>query len=189
MSNSTPSTAFNISSAVNLRADRYCVAETRDTCHHCRRATRLVAVVLGAGHEVLEWDDDAADGAGDDAADGADDMGTWEVAAQPAFLFHVAYLPEHVQRQLCGRSAYSLDRSAPDAESCWVNHCEHCGARFDDQDLYCEPGGAFCPASEAQARMIALRVVEEPIGVDAAGYAQEPEFFESMSRVDAMKQA
>lgn len=164
--------------AINLRADRYGVAQTTDTCRHCGQATRLVAVVLPAGHEVLEWDDDDVD-----------DMGTWQLAAQPAFLFHVAYLPEHVQRQMCAASAYAIERSAPDTESCWTNHCEHCGAHVDDQELFCEPGGAFCPASGAQARSIDVAVVDEPIGVDAAGYAPHPEFFDAMNGADAMSRA
>jgi hypothetical protein len=189
MPTSTSSTAFNISTAINLRADRYYIAEARGTCGHCRQATRLVAVVLPGGHEVLEWDDDAAEGAGDDAPDDAGEAGTWEAVARPAFLFHVAYLPEHVQRRLCAGSAYSPARSAPGDESCWVNHCEHCGAPFDDQELFCEPGGAFCPASDAEARSIDLSMVEEPIGVDAAGYAEQPQFFESMNGLDAMNRA
>jgi hypothetical protein len=204
MPTSTPSTAINISTTINLRADRYYIAQRRDTCRHCRQETRLVALVLPGGHEVLEWDDDAAECAGDDAPADAGEVGTWETSTQPAFLFHVAYLPEHVRRQLCARAAYAVARNAPGvecspgtgsspgddsssgAESCWVNHCEHCGAPFDDQDLYCEPGGAFCPATDAEARAIDLEPVDEPIGVDAAGYAEQPQFFESMHGVDAM---
>jgi len=163
------------STAINLRADRYCVAQTMDTCRHCGQATRVVAVVLPAGHEVLDWDDDDAD-----------DLGTWQPAAQPAFLFHVAYLPGHVQRRMCAQSAYAIERSVPGNESCWANHCEHCGAYVDDQELFCEPGGGFCPASEAQASLIDLEVVDEPIGVDAAGYAPQPEFFDAMNGADAM---
>jgi hypothetical protein len=194
MSNPTPSTAFNISSAINLRADSFCVATTLQTCRHCGHSTRLVAVVLPPGHEVLEWDDDAIDDEivddeiiddeiiDDHTESHADSAGTWQVAAQPAFLFHIAYLPEHVQRRMCAATAYSVERGAPADESCWANHCEHCGAYFDDQELFCEPGGAFCPASVADARSIELRTVDEPIGVDAAGYAQQPEFFDAMNR-------
>jgi len=134
-----------------------------------------VAVGLWPGHEVLELDDEALDD--------AHAMDVWEVANHAGFLFHVAYLPSDVQSrisEIC--PAYALDHDESGDELCWANHCEHCAATFDDQDLFCEPGGAFLPVTEADAGLIQLCNVDETIAAAAAGDAPEPPFFDSMRR-------
>lgn len=157
----------------NVRACRYLIAQTVGTCPRCHRATRLVALGLPAGHEISEPDDDAPDGAG--AGD------TWVVADHMALLFHVVHLSEHVPPRVAERSgAYRRDAALAGAESCWANHCEHCGAPFDDQDLFCEPGGAFLPVSEIAARRIRWQLVDEAIAAAAGGYAPEPAFLAPM---------
>jgi hypothetical protein len=165
----------------NIRAGRYIVAQTNATCPSCLESTRLVAVGLPPGHEVLECDEDLHD---DDIPDAAGAADAWAQANHAALLFHVAYLSENVRSQLAGMlPAYCVDTRVAGLESCWTNHCGHCGAPFDDQELFCEPGGAFLPDSAAAARLIHLLIVEEPIRADAAGYAHEPQFFDSMQRI------
>lgn len=159
----------------NIRASRYFIAQATGICARCDRPSRLLALALPPGHEVLELADDTPSEPG--AAD------TWATVNHPALLFHVAHLSENVRSQLCGISpAYRKAFVEPGVDSCWANHCDHCGAAFDDQDLCCEPGGAFLPVSEADAGRIQLSTVEEPLAADAAGYAQEPDFFAAMRR-------
>ncbi len=50
---------------------------------------------------------------------------------------------------------------------------------LDDHDLFCEPEGAFLPTSQAQAAAIQLVRIDEPLEAAAAGYACDPQFFES----------
>jgi hypothetical protein len=160
---------------INRRAQRYFVAQTQGVCGDCQRSTALVAVGLWPGHEVLELDDEALDDAH------ANDV--WEVANHAAFLFQVAYLPSAAQSritEIC--PAYALDHDESGDELYWANHCEHCAAPFDDQDLYCEPGGAFLPVSEADAGLIQLCNIDESFAAAAAGDAPEPPFFDSMRR-------
>jgi len=134
-----------------------------------------VAVGLWPGHEALELDDEAPDDA--HAVD------TWEVESHVAFLFHVAYLSGDAQSRITAICpAYALERDESGDELCWTNHCEHCGAPFDDQELFCEPGGAFLPVSESDAGLIQIRNVDEAIAAAAAGDSLEPPFFESMRR-------
>jgi len=160
---------------INRRAQRFFVAQTRGVCNDCNRSTPLVAVGLWPGHEALELDEDAPDDA--HAVD------RWEVAHHAAFLFHVAYLSSNAQSRIMAICpAYALDHDESGDELCWTNHCEHCGAPFDDQDLFCEPGGAFLPVSEADAGLIQIRNLEEAIAAVAAGDAPEPPFFDSMPR-------
>jgi hypothetical protein len=160
---------------INRRAKRFFIAQTRGVCSDCNRSTPLVAVGLWPGHEALELDDDAPDEA--QAVD------TWEVANHAAFLFHVAYLSSDAQARLTGICpAYGLDHDESGDVLCWTNHCGHCGAPFDDQDIYCEPGGAFLPVSEADAGLIQIHNVDEAIAAAAAGDAPEPPFFDSMPR-------
>jgi hypothetical protein len=158
----------------NLRAGGYFVAQTRVVCPRCLQTTRLVALGLPPGHEVLELDDAPDDGTAED---------TWVAADHPAFLFHIVHLSENVRLRVGGITpAYRADAATDGEESGWTNHCEHCGSPFDDQDLFCEPGGAFFPVSDADARLIRLLSVDEAIDADASGYAPEPAFFNSMTR-------
>ncbi len=50
---------------------------------------------------------------------------------------------------------------------------------LDDHDLFCEPEGAFLPTSHARAAAIQLLRIDEPLEAAAAGYACDPQFFES----------
>jgi hypothetical protein len=48
---------------------------------------------------------------------------------------------------------------------------------FDDQELFCEPGGAFLPTSESAAGLIDLLPIDLAFEAVAGGYAHEPSFF------------
>jgi hypothetical protein len=154
---------------INIRASRFIVAQTLGVCGHCRKATRLVALAVPPGHMALELDDEAQD---EETA-----VDTWRIAANHALLFHVEYLPAAVRRRL-RQFASSYRLSDPAAH--WANHCGHCGASFDDQELFCEPGGAFLPPDESSAGSIHLERIDEAFEAVAAGYAYEPCFFGSL---------
>jgi len=163
---------------INVRAHRYYLVRTVVRCRHCGQWTGVVAIGLAPGHETLQLDDEAVD-------DGSA-CDTWSVAPHGALLFHVAYLPDAVQRRLAEltgsyRIAVGGD-ATDDAEACWANHCDHCAARLHDDELHGEPGGGFLPMSEAEARGIRLLAVDEAFEACAAGYADDPSFFDSMSR-------
>ncbi len=161
----------NSSIDINVRSQGYWIAQTVGTCTRCGAFTRLLALGLPPRHEALSLDD------GSDAAEPE----AWELANCNAFLFYIERLPEAVAARLQTHSAvYRPAYSAAALGTYWANHCESCGSLLEDHDLFCEPDGAFAPASPAAAAAIELVRIEEPIAAAAAGYAIEPAFFESM---------
>jgi len=139
----------------------------------------------GGGARAEEREARCAEGDGD---------GVWSVATGNAFLFFLECIPEPVlQRMHAYAPAYRLNSpaeaplceagaSAADDAPHWANHCDACGGAFDDDQLFGEPGGGFLPTSEAEARLIQLVPVNEPLEAGAGGYAYEPQYFDCMRR-------
>lgn len=165
------------SAEANVRSQTYYVARTYARCWHCGLSTRLLALAIPSDHETLN-EDGPADADGDEPA-----SHLWQTANVNAFLFYVEHLPEGVQGRLNQLSRFfRLAHSAATSSSYWANHCEQCGTLLSDHELHCEPESAFMPSSEAAAANIQLLQIQEPFQAVAAGYALEPEFFESMSK-------
>jgi hypothetical protein len=146
-----------------FRSRAYWLAQLAMVCRFCGAATRVVAVALPANHETL---DDAVDqGCG------------WECVAANALLFFITQIPRETERHLrqLAPGFRRADRNAV-SESHWANHCEHCGALLDDQDLHCEPGDTFVPITAEQGSKIRLIEIHESFEASAAGYSLEPEF-------------
>lgn len=161
----------------NVRSHTYFVARTNARCWHCGSSTRLLALAMPHGHETLDGD------ARPDAGCAGAASGAWQRAAVNAILFYVERLPGGVQDRLNRISPFFRPaHSAATLNSCWANHCEHCGSLLDDHELHCEPEGAFTPSSEAAAANIQLQQIGEPFEAVAAGYAFEPEFFGFMRK-------
>jgi hypothetical protein len=163
------------SNDINIRSPSFLLARTVGMCNHCRTPTPLFALAVPPGHEALELDDDME---AEEPASYA-----WRLADHHAFLFHVEFLPIALQsrlKQLTKSGRFGFGDGA--TSGYWGNHCEHCGLLLDDQDLYCEPEGAFLPTGESAASLIHLQTIEEAFEAAAAGYAYEPQFFDAMSR-------
>jgi hypothetical protein len=149
--------------AANVRSSSYYIAQTDAACGNCGAWSRVFALALPPDHETPI-------------------DGNWQIAHTHAFVFYVAELPPpviHRLRELCGGFRVSGGKEA--ADSCWANHCEHCGSRFSDDDLHCEPG-VFMPGGLDEAERICLKNVAEEFSVVAAGYAIDPEFFAAMRK-------
>jgi hypothetical protein len=158
---------------VNVRSARYLIAHAKGRCGRCRAHIDLVALVLPPGHESLVLDDEAAEHESGEMV--------WVTAAGSAFLFYVGHLPPSVEGRLTAVSgSYRHAFSGATQGSYWANHCNACGALIEDHDLFCEPEGAFLPTSAASAASIRLIAIDEPIEAAAAGYAFDPQFFESI---------
>jgi len=159
---------------INIRSPRYYIARTRGVCRHCGMPTDFFALVLPSGHETLD-----VDGAAEDVAE-AD---AWILASQPALIFHVEYLNSDVAARLASlASSFRVAERDFATEPAWTNHCEACGSPFDDEELFCEPGEAFFPTSEAGAAAIRLLPIEEHLQAAAGGYSFDPNFLHAMSR-------
>jgi len=145
----------------NIRSSSYYIAQTTVQCMSCGQWTRVVALALPAPHEILIEDE-------------------WQSADVSAFVFDVTELPESVWRQLLQTSRFfrlACGAEAPDP--CWANHCEHCDALVNDDELHCEPGG-FMPADAEGAQAISLLAIPHAFEAVSAGYAVDPAFFVHM---------
>jgi hypothetical protein len=149
----------------------YLVAQRVIACPFCGMRTRVAAVALPIGHEVLEDQEERGQEQGLGLGTG------WQAVAGNALLFFIAQLPggaaEHLRQQAPG---FGLTSNLATHEIHWANHCEHCKALLDDNALHCEPGDSFVPISEAQGTRIRLTEINEPIEGSASGYALEPQF-------------
>jgi hypothetical protein len=158
----------------NVRSKRYWIARTTHPCAHCAQVTVLAALAVPPGHETVSQAEGTADVQGSDH---------WEQVWLSAFLFEVDSLPHHVTLRVAALAkGYRLTRESPERSRGWLNHCEHCGAPQEDQELFCEPEGAFFPTSVTSAAIIELFEVDEPMTVFAGGYVPSPPFFEFMRR-------
>jgi hypothetical protein len=104
------------------------------------------AVDEGAGVKVGETPGGEA-GKTDDQAGHAftpSALETWQIAEQPAFLFHVESVPVGIRTLLSELApSYRIHPGEPHDGEGWANHCDRCGSMQDDQALFCEPEGAF----------------------------------------------
>ena len=75
---------------------------------------------------------------------------------------------------------YRSDFSKTTQSFYWMNHCEHCGMKQGDFELFEEFDTPFCPINPKDASRILLRSVSEAFEASAASIAYEPGFFERM---------
>lgn len=164
---------------INVRAPRYFIARTRRNCRHCNEPTELFALALPSDHETLDVDE----GVENASPENANPAAAWILAKDPALIFHVEFMsPEAAARLALLTRSFRIDQRESAAEPSWTNHCEACGSPFDDEELFCEPGEAFFPTSEAGAAAIRLLAIEEPLEAAAGGYSFDPNFVYAMSR-------
>ncbi len=157
---------------INVRAPRYFIMRYRGVCPHCSAPTDLFGLALPPGHETLDVDD---------AADDAAAASAWISAHDPAFIFHIEFLNAEVAARLASvTSLFRVDQQESAAAPAWANHCEACGACFDDEALFCEPGEPFFPTSEVHAAAIQLLAIDEPLEAGAGGYSFDPNFMHVM---------
>ena len=156
---------------IQIRSQRYCIAEAVTSCWKCGQSTRVYGFVIPSGHDVSE---DAQADPPEKAVAGAEGyradstVPRWINSNESVAIQFVRYIPPAVVRRIQRLSPnYRVDYSRQAEESYWMNHCEHCGMKQGDFNLFCEPGGAFFPVTEEECSLITLHWVEEPF---AASY-------------------
>ncbi len=151
---------------INLRSGRYFILKTERICWKCGASTAVYAFGLPVGHETLEVYDDDGDG-----------PGTWEKAEMSAVPSYITFLTEEPRRRIQGMTpCYRLDFSQTTKSCYWMNHCEHCGMKQGDFELFSEPDEAFLPFSAARAAAIRVEEFREPFGAWAGEFAVDVEF-------------
>jgi hypothetical protein len=122
--------------SINVRSSRYFIVESRMRCDQCNVVTAVFGFALPADYESLYVDDDAPD----------DESGTWESPGIAAVLSYVDYLPEAVADRIRSVTQhYRLDLQSEAGGTFWMNHCEHCGAQMEEEELHGDPGSPFGP--------------------------------------------
>ncbi len=157
------------SSAVNVRAVSYLVATSMQTCHRCRGLSRVHGFALPAGHETSDVDEETGEV-------------LWETSDEPTLICYLDYVNlaaiDGIRRLTAN---YRLTPRRRTRSYYWANFCEHCGTKFGDYDVFCEPGQGFMPLTRDDAARIVLARVDAPFAAAAGGWSLGVELFEYMT--------
>lgn len=142
----------------NLRAQEYWIYETLVPCFACKKQSRATAILFLKQFEVRGMDCD-----------------TWKRKRLSVMLQHV----EHVGHPLDYQLTFINPFYYPDSDSLWhedvyLNHCEHCGQKFEED--YLLGGNSFMfPMGQADPGNGLLRHVIGPVECRAS-YMTTDEF-------------
>jgi len=148
----------------NVRSSRYFIVESRTRCVNCDVDTAVFGLALPAGYESLYIDDDAED----------DVSGTWEASGTGVVLSYVEFVPGTVANRIrLVTQHYRLDAQSEPDGAFWMNHCEHCGAPLEEEELHGDPGSPFVPVSDEGLEAIRLHEVHEPFAACAGAESHD----------------
>lgn len=108
----------------NIMAPYYLVVSTKMTCWNCHLPTSIIAVMFTRYLRKCQ------DGKG------------WESVKRNSFVFHINELPEAIKKNIKAKNYY-VDKSKTTGLRYWMNHCETCGERLGDYELFCMADDAF----------------------------------------------
>jgi hypothetical protein len=144
----------------NVRASGYFIVESRFPCLKCSQVSAVFAFAVPKGYESLCVDDSTPE----------NECGVWEPQELAAVLSFVGCLPEAVIKRV--RAVTSCYRIVTERETCsgfWMNHCEHCGARMEEEELHEDMDGPFGSIPSVGWEAIRLHEVREPFAAAAGG--------------------
>lgn len=145
-----------------VRAAHYSIAGAATCCPGCGSPTELLALVVPAGHALCAPEPSAP----------CERRG-WEFVPCCAFLFQLERLAPAVERRLGAAPVFTR---AGSRRQDWINRCIRCGYQWPDEELFCEPGGAFLPTCAEDALRLRFTAVAAPLWARAGGYAPDPAF-------------
>jgi hypothetical protein len=150
----------------NIQASGYYLLSVKAACPHCGGETKVFALAVPTAHRWLHADDDAA-------------APTWQDAVGPAVLFRIEGLAPAVRQRLrLLAPGYRPARQESSAASPWLNHCDRCQEPLDEDELHCEPEGAFMPMGPAAAQAIDAKAVYQPFKASASGYVPDAQWLQ-----------
>jgi hypothetical protein len=142
---------------ITVRARSHFIARSATKCWACNKLTSVYGFVLPSGHEILEFGEE------EDAPD------IWCRYDEPAIVYYISNLQQAVVDRIRSfTKRYRVAYSKTTRSSYWMNHCEHCGMKQGDFEMYCEPGGAFYPTDDTEASAIILNKFAEPFSCDGS---------------------
>ena len=108
----------------NVAAPYYLVITSKMHCWSCHQPTRIHGLMF------TRFIKQNQDGKG------------WLSVRRNTFLFHINSLPDEIKKNIKA-SNYYLDKSKTTGLRYWMNHCEICGERLGDYELFCLEDEAF----------------------------------------------
>jgi hypothetical protein len=149
----------NKNSNINLRANRYYIAQSSRACWKCKFNSQVYAIILPKnGSRPNEY---------------------------AKVLYYLQYINEGIQRRLeAWAPHYFFDCSTMTSFSYWMNHCQQCKARLGDFETIEEYASPFRPTSIEEAKKINLYFIEEYL--EASGESSKSvAFLEYMKIMDS----
>jgi hypothetical protein len=161
-------------SDINVRSSSFFLARSQSICPKCGRWSAVHGFILPAGHETLYVGDH-------------EDEDCWEVNDEPTLLSHISYLSAEVAALMTQVTPfYRLAPSLGKQEFHHRNFCEHCVARFDDRQLFDEPGEGFLAFTLEDAIRVHLTLVERPFEANSGSFSIGVALFEDMTRLETV---
>ena len=109
-------------SDINLRCTSYFIAQSVRACWHCDRDSHVFSFLLPRGHQT--WQD-------------SDESAGWEPQESEAIIYYITQIPERVQVQMRSVTGHYRNNFSKTTQSFyWMNHCEHCGMKQGDFELF-----------------------------------------------------
>ncbi|NRF57976.1 DNA primase [Citrobacter braakii] len=108
----------------NVAAPYYLVITSKMHCWSCHQPTRIHGLMIT---RFIKQNQDSKG---------------WLSVRRNTFLFHINSLPDEIKKNIKA-SNYYLDKSKTTGLRYWMNHCEICGERLGDYELFCLEDEAF----------------------------------------------
>lgn len=157
----------------------FCLAINRQQCWKCSRNTSVFCIAARDGYlaQDLLYEDEAS---------GKVDSVVWTPINTGTFIGNLTLLNGSVRRLLAERCpTYRIDFSRTAESSYFMNHCEYCDATLGDFYMHNEPGGAFFPTTEDEARQIELWRVDLPLLAQGSAAFTSPDLTHFCTYIDA----
>lgn len=146
-----PFVRWMLMDSVNVRAERFCLAESFDICWKCKQASPVFSFFLPAC-ETLDWDE----------------YGKYWQNEFGIMLCNIRFLKEDVYQMMAHiHPQYKADFSNTVEYPYYMNHCAHCGAKLGDFYLHDEIGASFNP-DEHSPQILSLLERHKPFQAHAS---------------------
>ncbi|MCB0523820.1 MAG: conjugal transfer protein TraC [Rhodospirillales bacterium] len=157
----------------NTRAKSYYIAKTIKTCWKCGQETPIFGFFLPKGFENKDCP--------------PDDIyapAIWMETDYETMIAFVEALPESVSRKISSLTKhYRLDYSKTTQSEYWMNHCDKCGMKQGDFNIFEEPDEGFLILYAEDAANITLYEVQEPFEASCGSHSIGIDFFQIMKKI------
>lgn len=150
----------------NLRGKEYWILETRVPCLHCKKETRVTALMLPEAFEEVDEESEE-----------------WEAREGRFVMSNVELVSDNVHKHLVFVNPFCrVPRESNPTPETMVNHCEYCQAEIDNEYLFGHRNFLF-PLDDEPFEKGLLRRVVTPFAAQA-GYVLVEDLWEGARSVE-----